>query len=377
MIRHLIKTYIAAPTYCRSYVRRMRQVKNPGLNNQIKVLSKNVDTEYHPEDADDYSQFESDFQAANKTHRQYEKEAAEHREKIKHMTVRTKYFKTAQLNFLTWSEKEQIRHLHAKDPEEWCIEHLAESFPADTLVISKILQSNWVPQNEARTRKHDESVRKTWKLLAENNIGDIDPDFKIHLKKFSNRNLPIQSNAAEVNKNKPSIPMQIGNNEFSQIITNCKKYSQNTTENTTDDKIKTLSSPAKKPAPETDTFLLGKVNQRKPLLFRELDIAIETNNNRMSAEPQHNPFTNPRDAIKKEIAATVNINLDNHVQKYSTNEVQTTEDEIKKLSMPAIRDQIEIPKQLYRQGATYKLDDCYYDDDGEFLYRVPGMTGRD
>lgn len=35
---------------------------------------------------------------------------------------------------------------------------------------------------------------------------------------------------------------------------------------------------------------------------------------------------------------------------------------------------IRIPKRAYKKGATYKIDDCYYDDDGKFLYRVLGMT---
>lgn len=34
---------------------------------------------------------------------------------------------------------------------------------------------------------------------------------------------------------------------------------------------------------------------------------------------------------------------------------------------------IQIPKKLYQKGKTYRISDCYYDDDGEFLYRVPGV----
>lgn len=34
---------------------------------------------------------------------------------------------------------------------------------------------------------------------------------------------------------------------------------------------------------------------------------------------------------------------------------------------------IKITKQLYKPGMTYRISDCYYDDDGEFLYRVPGV----
>ncbi|TGZ52220.1 Uncharacterized protein DBV15_03761 [Temnothorax longispinosus] len=34
---------------------------------------------------------------------------------------------------------------------------------------------------------------------------------------------------------------------------------------------------------------------------------------------------------------------------------------------------IKIAKHLYKPGMTYRIRDCYYDDDGEFLYRVPGV----
>ncbi|XP_011704124.1 PREDICTED: uncharacterized protein LOC105459637 [Wasmannia auropunctata] len=34
---------------------------------------------------------------------------------------------------------------------------------------------------------------------------------------------------------------------------------------------------------------------------------------------------------------------------------------------------IKIAKHLYKRGMTYRISDCYYDDDGEFLYRVPGV----
>lgn len=34
---------------------------------------------------------------------------------------------------------------------------------------------------------------------------------------------------------------------------------------------------------------------------------------------------------------------------------------------------IKISKNLYKLGMTYRISDCYYDDDGEFLYRIPGI----
>ncbi|XP_043261336.1 uncharacterized protein LOC122402534 [Colletes gigas] len=34
---------------------------------------------------------------------------------------------------------------------------------------------------------------------------------------------------------------------------------------------------------------------------------------------------------------------------------------------------IKIPKNVRKEGMTYRIKDCYYDDDGEFLYRTPGL----
>ncbi|XP_059487757.1 putative neugrin-like protein DDB_G0288135 [Neocloeon triangulifer] len=34
---------------------------------------------------------------------------------------------------------------------------------------------------------------------------------------------------------------------------------------------------------------------------------------------------------------------------------------------------IVIPKHKFKEGATYRVKDCYYHSDGTFLYRVPGM----
>ena len=36
-------------------------------------------------------------------------------------------------------------------------------------------------------------------------------------------------------------------------------------------------------------------------------------------------------------------------------------------------ERIRVPANKWQKGCTFKIGDCYYDDDGEFLYRVPGM----
>lgn len=34
---------------------------------------------------------------------------------------------------------------------------------------------------------------------------------------------------------------------------------------------------------------------------------------------------------------------------------------------------IRIPKRVWKEGIIYKVKDCFYDDNGDFLYRVPGL----
>jgi len=34
---------------------------------------------------------------------------------------------------------------------------------------------------------------------------------------------------------------------------------------------------------------------------------------------------------------------------------------------------IRIPKRVWKEGYMYRVNDCFYDDNGDFLYRVPGL----
>lgn len=327
---------------------------------------------FYPDDPEDYSHLESDFANVDQTHRSHKREMAFQQERIKHMIVRSKYFKETQLNFLTWAEKEQIRHLHQNDSEEWSAEKLADSFPADELTITKILRANWQPRTDDRVRRHDDGVRRSWQALLDGgDVGVIGPKLRDHLMKFSTRGVVTDTERPAIGVKASSLRSKSGNNEFLSIITSCKKYSEpEAAEQQTDDQIELPTRP-----PNSDSFLLGKVNKSKPLMFKELTGIADEGSQRNDLKLRHNPFHDPR-GEQAVMSAIPDNSVDQlHVQKYDTTNVQSTEAELKKLSMPAIQDQISIPKALYRRGATYKLRDCYYDDDGEFLYRVPGMTG--
>ena len=52
---------------------------------------------------------------------------------------------------------------------------------------------------------------------------------------------------------------------------------------------------------------------------------------------------------------------------------QTGKQDIIHFSDSTYPNKIEIPKDKYVKGCLYKVKDCFYDDDGMFLYRVPGL----
>lgn len=54
---------------------------------------------------------------------------------IRHRIIKEKYFKENMPNLLTWSEKEQIRHLAMTEPSEWTSKKISESFPVTEPVV--------------------------------------------------------------------------------------------------------------------------------------------------------------------------------------------------------------------------------------------------
>lgn len=65
----------------------------------------------------------------NKSYKEHQNEMLKKKDMLKKQIVKQKYFKENTPNLLTWSEKEQIRYLHNKDPVGWTLEKLSDSFP--------------------------------------------------------------------------------------------------------------------------------------------------------------------------------------------------------------------------------------------------------
>lgn len=276
----------------------------------------------------------------------------------------------------------------------------------------------------------------------------MDATFREHLQQFGDRGARRVADTIPGDAVPKALPQLAIKEDFSNILTTCKKYkvpltqqrqqqqmlpaSQKHTEIEFNVSTAFSEDTAKRPNPGVDSFLLGKVKAgSKSLLFRELDVTRKEAAKTAAANDRtrvvsHNPFHDPSrnqnkdmdsddlhdvkvkdkgmeltyailggssasttnnqrkqsyddDTAKLSVSYDDDIDSHHHVTKYEvrTSSATPSEVELRRLSMPAIRDHIRIPAKLYRRGATYKLEDCYYDDDGEFLYRVPGMTGRE
>lgn len=364
MIRTILKlAYNRQKLLARNYVRRAR---NPGIDRRLALLDEDA---LHSNQREDVEQLDdADFSQVHKSHKQYEREAQQYRERLQTWIVGNKYFKSKQLNFLTWSEKEQIRYLHNFDPEEWTIDKLMESFPADRYTIAKIVKAKWIPRDESRIQRHDEGVRDNWEMLKSGRIKNIDSGFAEHLNKFVHRNFQeVQKPKVEYKRLYEIQPLS-EEGEFSRIITSCKKYNAGTerhgmqqigegqqTTHVPDISVK---------APDKDMFIMGKITDRRPRTFREMKQFLPSESE-SSASDESNVAEKPETPHQilniKKYETAVTLSDSNHNSKY----VETDRPEF-----------VKIPKKLYKKGATYQLDDCFYDDDGEFLYRVPGMTGK-
>ncbi|XP_065086999.1 uncharacterized protein LOC135708787 [Ochlerotatus camptorhynchus] len=365
MLRTILKlAYSKQKSLARNYARRAR---NPGVDRRMALLNKD---QLHTKLEDLEQLEEADFSQVHKSHKQYEQEAQHYRERLQSWIVGNKYFKTKQLNFLTWSEKEQIRYLHNFDPEEWSIDKLVESFPADRYTIVKIIKAKWIPRDANRVQKHDETVQENWELFKSGRIKNIDGGFAEHLNKFVHRNFQEVQKPKVEHKRLYEIRQQVPEDgEFSRIITSCKKYAQ-ASEQTDVKRIGKMEGaydeipeiPAK--APNQDMFVMKDVSDRYPKTLRQVkrELGVST-----AAEDSDESDT-----------SSVFSSRDNliDVKKYESELISFDASNTPSSVHPDIRESIQIPRKLYKKGATYQLDDCFYDDDGEFLYRVPGMTGK-
>jgi neugrin len=311
-------------------------------------------------DPDTMESLEPDFMNVHEAHKQFEQEEQRFRETVPRFIVGRKYFKTNGANFLTWSEKEQIRNLHEQNETEWTPDKLSQSFPADPATISKLIRNRWHPRDEMRVYKHDESVMKNWESFKRGEL-EVEPVLEQHLQKFAQRDFKSLRKPTTNKKLGVEIPKPVST-EFSNIIKSCKKY-------------------ADKEQPEQKNLLqLGsnapKFPDQRPK-NRDQDSVLLTGIKKttmkgmtLSEFQKYSPDIVSKDDVEPVFARdALSFKSVKNVEK----DLTTLEIDSKLYERLRIEDHIEIPRQFWKRDQTYKVGDCFYDDDGEFLYRVPGL----
>ncbi|XP_044259266.1 required for respiratory growth protein 9, mitochondrial [Tribolium madens] len=336
---------------CINFVRHARKIADPGIRKRKELLQLD-----ETEDIEDFEDFETDFMEVHKSHKQHVRELEIEREKMKYHIVKQRYFKEKFPNFLTWHDKEQIRFLHGTEPNEWTIERLSESFPALPEVIKKVVKSNWTKPSQDKIANHDSGVRNNWKLFKDGKMGDLPEDLAQHLNKFTNRALDL--NTFQLQKDNVVTFRKKIRTEFSEIITSYEKNNHGETEEEKKLELKEKKSSGKKSKNVT-------LEQLQMKLVKRAESGGEID------QDEKYIITNVKKEEKKvEIKQDL---VDLSQNKYQTG-VQHHKKEPKDLSHLNYPEFITIPKSVHKKSSIYKLNDCYYDHDGEFLYRVPGMS---
>lgn len=312
----------------------------------------------------------------HKTHKQHEKEVRIMKDQITSFIVARKYFKTNSPNFLTYSEKEQIRKLHDEDADLNTEEHLSKSFPADPHTIKMIIRNRWQPRDTKRIQKHDEAVKQNWDDFKAGKL-NIDPVLAEHLKKFAFRDFNYLNKPPPYRKLGVQIPKPY-NNEFSSIITSCKKYADNKDE----DDVYAGQKPLRVRKIVSEET---RMPQERPIDDDENSVMLEGKREFSRRDITLEEFQKKAPAYKlqqEEKTVPVELKIEDHlkVTKFKK-DLEKIDPLLNSSKAPTVQNlpelkiptKIRVPPQYYLKGKILKVKDCFYDDDGEFLYRVPGL----
>lgn len=279
--------------------------------------------------------------------------------------VEKKYFRPPpDANLLSWAAKRQIRHLHRSDPEEWTPEQLAEKFPVSAEGVQKLLKSRDDVRSEEQIRKHDEKIAANWKTLGLNG-GPIVPAAEKESEKRTQRtsNAPRATLADE----RAQPPSKLG--AFSSII---PRYQKEDHRNETQTIGGTVSR-------TTDMFGILHAG-RKPITAEEfkrkaIDL-IEINKTLDNKEKQtlSDGLLRPTDAPSKKFDAFSPGNGTVSQRHAEPDDPSLDEEQFYRETYPVANTvPLKIDVGVREKKKLHRYKDAYYDEEGNFLYRVPGI----
>ncbi|XP_047505708.1 neugrin [Pieris napi] len=347
------------------FVREIRQRRlpgpNPGLDNRLEEFRKGG-IKVTDDDAEEFiEKSDSTFFDVGQAYNEHFNETLIGKYKLRHQIVKERYFKENMPNLLTWSEKEQIRHLATTMPDEWTPQKIAESFPVTEAVVKKLLKFPWKPATEQRISRHDASAMRNWRELKEGTL-DIPENLRQHFLKFSERTIPpLKKSSIKID-----VTQEEKMGEFERIIKKCASEGHSENENLTENETNV----------HNNTEKVKKDNKKLTLDELSSKIKSRLEKGKNVDLPDQLIISSVSDVSKAKPNISQDIELSN-IDESKLSEVTDFKEDSKKLEVLSgtnYPERIRIPKKAYKKNATFKVNDCFYDHDGRFLYRVIGMT---
>ncbi|XP_074094067.1 uncharacterized protein LOC141524230 isoform X2 [Cotesia typhae] len=366
----------------------------------IKDSDIEIDEDYTDPDFN-----EPDFTLAHKSYDEHMRESYVQKQKLKGRIVAQKLFKSDDPNFVTWAERELMRKLHLKDSEEWSPEQLSESFPALPRTIKKILKSKWFPRSTESVVNYDEKVVENWNQFKAGNL-NLDPQLAKHLEKFKGRKINIEE-LKQIAKNfvrPPRVFPKPKSKIFTSIV---QDYVEATKAKDGNDppKITDGKNKINKKSIVDMTLFLSSDKFNKQEKYKTYDKFLEENaidivgkqNLNLEEQLLVNEYKEQKNRASVSERSITHVSVENEekslemsntsteaqvttvpVPKFDINEssMETGILEWKKKELGTDDNHprfIKVPRSKANSGVTFKVKDCYYDSDGEFMYKVPGL----
>uniref|UniRef100_A0A1B6M254 Uncharacterized protein n=1 Tax=Graphocephala atropunctata TaxID=36148 RepID=A0A1B6M254_9HEMI len=351
---------------------------NPGVYRRIKVISEDEpDIEGAKIDNESIDQLEQDFMEAGNIYEEVASEINQISKRQKYKITERKHFKPPkEPSMLTWSEKEQIRHLHLSDPEKWTPEALARSFPVSPAIVKKLLKLKWKPLTAERLKAHDQRVSENWVVFHRGQLQVHDPQLRSHLARFTDRRDGVRiSTDEEAAKATEVILPKPKSREFLSLITS---FSSDRTSGDSKSEVKVLEArlETNKQPFETDRINVISKSQTNYTLkeFRKR-LEEEAENLTETSEEMKAIMGSKKHAFseKQETSSTMYMAPSESFKVNAMVYKKSDKSPLTLVDPDNLPNQITIPKDQWQQGKVYRVNDCFYNDRGNFLYRVPGL----
>ena len=349
---------------------------------------------------------------------------------VRRAMVRKKYMKNEMdcvemPNLLTWMEKQMIIKLHKEDPVTWSYDQLSEHFPAPPIRIRNIIKRDYKGHRKPDDiTKHDQEAQNNWKLLNEGKLENGKETLE-HLQKMGHqKSIPMkveleQSILKEYHeirqqRNKPKLT-----GEFGTLLVQHKKRlgiyqeEQESEENidantivmsnlldSDADFIQSLNEPNPYGGSTTiNAESYSRINNKKLDIdqFREKffqEMKRKAKRNEPGAKQYFKWLKTEQSLFEQAEPSKIDVNSnsivssddklyldDKVIEKYaepgSHQKNLVKLDKYRKLKENFSNDivwKIEIPKHQYKEDATYQVGNSFYDSNGNFSYRIPGMS---